>query len=539
MSQRPRAASQPGRPTTLQSPQISKGLRRRASSTQPALGMEEELTCTVCCEIFREPVVLKCSHSFCRSCLQQFWQRNPAGRECPVCRRRCSATEPPISLTLKNLAETFLRQKQLDPELAQSPGSGSKVQCLVHEEAIKLFCQDDEEALCFVCHMSRKHVGHRVCPLEEAVLSRKEELIEDVGRLKKRLRLLYEAKQEYDDMAVHIKNQLQWTERQMKEEFEQLHQFLRKEEADRMAALKEEHENKRQLVKKKTECLTRDIMSLSHVIITIDNEISTSDAHFLQGYRLTLVCCFRAQCATQDPEKVLGALINVANHLGSLKYKVWEKMLGIVKYTPVILDPNTAYAWLSLSSDLTSVTNTGAVQEVPDNPERFDHLVFVLGSEGFLSGQHSWEVEVGNKDEWVLGVVKESITRKGKVSGRPDDGFWTVAHCEDLPRESRHLEQRYLKTVWYTGLSSQFPISRSMDEVPSEEADGYYCGGCSAQVQVVNPKGSLATTLPLHLLPSHPTLTCSTGNSQHSPHHCPSSGAGGGVTAFEPPTFGI
>ncbi|KPP61176.1 E3 ubiquitin-protein ligase TRIM39-like [Scleropages formosus] len=427
MSQRPRAASQPGRPPSIQSPRLLKGLRRRALSTQPAQGLEEELTCTVCCEIFHEPVVLNCTHSFCQSCLQQFWRKNPAGRQCPVCRRRCSSTEPPISLTLKNVAETFLRQKESEPESGQIPGSSPKVQCPAHEEVLKLFCQDDEETLCFVCHMSRKHTGHQVCPLEEAVLSRKEELIKDIGRMKKNLRQLYEAKQEYDDMAVHLKNQLQRTERQMKEEFDQLHQFLQKEEADRIAALRDEHERKSQLVKRKTECLMRDILSISNTIIGIDNEISASDALFLQNYKITRG---RAQCATQDPEKLSGALIDEATHLSSLKYRVWEKMLGIVKYTPVTLDPNTAYAWLSLSSDLTSVTNAGNMQEVPDNPERFNHLVFVLGSEGFLSGQHAWEVEVGNKDDWVLGVVKESINRKGKVSGRPEDGFWTIALCE-------------------------------------------------------------------------------------------------------------
>lgn len=97
---------------------------------------------------------------------------------------------------------------------------------------------------------------------------------------------------------------------------------------------------------------------------------------------------------------------------------------------PITLDPNTAYSWLSLSADMTSVANSGSLQQLPDNPERFGHFVFVLGSEGFTSGRHAWEVEVGDKVDWMLGVVKASIDRKGRISGCPEGGFWMISHYE-------------------------------------------------------------------------------------------------------------
>ncbi|KAJ8373204.1 hypothetical protein AAFF_G00270370 [Aldrovandia affinis] len=391
----------------------------RSASSRSGSVLEEELSCPVCCEIFREPVVLKCSHSFCKACLQQFWSGRTQRRECPVCRRRCSLTEPPVSLTLKNVAETFLR------------GGGARaradVSCPAHGEPVKLFCRDDEEALCCVCHTSRKHAGHSVCPLEEAALDLKAELKKDLSPLKKNLRLFYEAKQQCEDTTVHIKSQTQRAEQRIKEEFEQLHAFLRVEEAARLAALKDEQERKTLLVKKRTQNITREILSLSHAVIAVDSEIATNDVLFLQNYKNTKK---RAQCPVQDLDQLPGVLMDVAKHLGNLKYRVWEKMLATVQYTPVILDPNTAYAWLSLSDDLTSVANSGAVQDVPDNPERFDHFVFVLGAEGFAAGRHAWEVDVGDKEDWVLGVVKESTSRKGRISGSPDGGFWTVSHCE-------------------------------------------------------------------------------------------------------------
>lgn len=97
---------------------------------------------------------------------------------------------------------------------------------------------------------------------------------------------------------------------------------------------------------------------------------------------------------------------------------------------PITLDPNTAYSWLTLSSDLTCVANSGSLKQLPDNTERFGHFVFVLGSEGFTSGRHAWEVEVGDKVDWMLGVVKGSVDRKGRISGCPEGGFWMISHYD-------------------------------------------------------------------------------------------------------------
>ncbi|XP_064424638.1 butyrophilin subfamily 1 member A1-like [Latimeria chalumnae] len=92
----------------------------------------------------------------------------------------------------------------------------------------------------------------------------------------------------------------------------------------------------------------------------------------------------------------------------------------------VTLDPNTGNPFLIVSEDLKSVRVVSERQSVPERPERFDPYVCILGSEGFTSGRHYWEVEVEGKNAWYLGVVRESINRKGWVTVSSENGCWTV-----------------------------------------------------------------------------------------------------------------
>ncbi|KAB0386238.1 hypothetical protein FD755_001194 [Muntiacus reevesi] len=92
----------------------------------------------------------------------------------------------------------------------------------------------------------------------------------------------------------------------------------------------------------------------------------------------------------------------------------------------VTLDPDTAHPKLILSKDRKCVKLGDIRQPVPDNPERFDFVVSVLGSEYFVAGCHYWEVSVADKTKWALGVCSESVSRKGKVTASPANGHWLL-----------------------------------------------------------------------------------------------------------------
>ncbi|XP_065806522.1 E3 ubiquitin-protein ligase TRIM39 [Labrus bergylta] len=93
----------------------------------------------------------------------------------------------------------------------------------------------------------------------------------------------------------------------------------------------------------------------------------------------------------------------------------------------VTMDDNTAHPRLILSGDMKSVRCGDRHQLLPDNPERFDRVVCVLGRPMISSGRHYWEVEVGGKTDWDLGVAKQSINRKGKVEVTPSNGYWFLS----------------------------------------------------------------------------------------------------------------
>ncbi|XP_017159370.1 E3 ubiquitin-protein ligase TRIM21-like, partial [Poecilia reticulata] len=92
----------------------------------------------------------------------------------------------------------------------------------------------------------------------------------------------------------------------------------------------------------------------------------------------------------------------------------------------VTLDPDTAHASLILSDDGKQVKHGDELKNLPDNPERFDKCVNILGQQSFSSGKFYFEVQVKGKTKWDLGVARESISRKGELTLSPEDGFWSI-----------------------------------------------------------------------------------------------------------------
>ncbi|XP_045672856.1 butyrophilin subfamily 3 member A1-like isoform X2 [Phyllostomus hastatus] len=103
-----------------------------------------------------------------------------------------------------------------------------------------------------------------------------------------------------------------------------------------------------------------------------------------------------------------------------------ELKMALFQPADVFLDPDTAHPTLRVSEDKRSLQRADTWQNLPDNPGRFCGNECVLGCESFTSGRHFWEVEVGDRAQWCVGVCREDVRRKGGDQMAPKSGFWTV-----------------------------------------------------------------------------------------------------------------
>ncbi|XP_067418635.1 E3 ubiquitin-protein ligase TRIM39-like [Emydura macquarii macquarii] len=386
----------------------------------------------------------ECGHNFCRACISQCWVESEPNFPCPQCGKPTQERHLRPNRQLGNMVQLVKRPRL---EVVPEP-EGGRV-CERHQEALKLFCQEDQTPICVICRESRAHRAHTVVPIEEAAQEYREQILSRLQRLREEREELQGLKSDWDKESERLLRQTEVERQLVVSEVEQLHQLLAEQERLLLARLGELDEEIGRRREENSTQLCEEISRLSALITELEGKCQQPAHEFLQGVRNAVSRGEKATSPHLVPKCLeLEKRIRDFTRENNLQATV-TGILGLRRArgfaVDVTLDPDTANPWLVLSEDQKCVRRGDTRQDLPDNPERFDPCVCVLGAERFLGGRRYWEVEVGDKTHWTLGVCRESVSRKGTVKLTPETGYWAV----------RLREGRY---VTLTSPPTPFPV---------------------------------------------------------------------------------
>ena len=216
--------------------------------------LEEQLTCSVCLELYREPRILTCHHVYCSACLQEFIEKAVDKRAvtCPDCRKKTDVAKVGPAFRINSLREVF-DKLQMERSVVrrrktlQTNPDSEEEQCRQHRsQSLDLYCQDCDVLVCRDCLLADKqHAGHSYTYVSELGAGCRKFFKEKLAELREVRERLTAAMKETSEMKIAIDRQEATITQQTNETFEMLIEVLRNEKQRTLAHLQEAMQRKK------------------------------------------------------------------------------------------------------------------------------------------------------------------------------------------------------------------------------------------------------------------------------------------------------
>ncbi|XP_066283744.1 tripartite motif-containing protein 2-like [Branchiostoma lanceolatum] len=137
--------------------------------------IRDELSCSICLELFTRPKVLPCQHTFCQDCLQELARKDETF-QCPNCRLQVSLPSEgvegfPDSCFMANMCERLQNKATLTEKTSEQPLSENR--CSLHpSEELKVYCKQCQIPVCEQC-LEGAHDDHRITTIKKAAQERR------------------------------------------------------------------------------------------------------------------------------------------------------------------------------------------------------------------------------------------------------------------------------------------------------------------------------------------------------------------------------
>ncbi|KAF4088462.1 hypothetical protein AMELA_G00082690 [Ameiurus melas] len=255
----------------------------------------------------------------------------------------------------------------------------------------------------------------------------KEKLIQAIKKIKHEVDECHEAEKDTYADAIDVENQFEDMEREIRAEFQNLHNFLDEEEERDLERLRKERDRRVKMLKERERKIATQGRDLERAIGTLNSKLAEDDSPKLLKEIKDLLK--RCEVNFVRPAPVDSEICS-GQFLGPIQYKIWKHMKASLypNISLLTFDPETAHPLLTLSANNTTVHFEEEKEPVADeNKKRFHYYYCVMGQEGFMHGRHYWEVEVRGKTAWRLGVAREDVCRGEMNSSTTANGLWTLA----------------------------------------------------------------------------------------------------------------